>query len=97
MQWVGLGKVTVATAGTPIPLVGKYQVTKVNMVQFTYDPADSTAIVYVKDRSGNIMAAVTSGAPLIFTAPGSNQLNLIDFQVDAGSNSKGPYVALGVD
>jgi len=97
MLWVGLGKITVATSGTPVPLLGKYVTSKVNMLQFTYDPADSTAIIYVKDRSGNIMAAVTTAAPLLFTAPGSNQLNLVDFQIDSGTNSKGPYVAIGID
>lgn len=99
MLWTGRGKVNIATAGTPVSLATGATTLKVNMIIVTYDPADATAVVYVKDRSGAIMAAMggSSNAPIVFTAPGSNQLDLRDFQIDSGTNNKGPYVAIGTD
>jgi hypothetical protein len=102
MLWVGLGKVAVATAGVPVPLSTLYAPTlKVNTVMVTYDPADGSSTVIVKDRAGNIMANMSSvqAPPTVFTAPGGDQLDLRDFQIDvaSGSNGKGPTVALGIN
>jgi hypothetical protein len=97
MQWIGKGKVTVASSGTPVAL----SVTKVaiNTLLITYDPADSGATVYIKDNNNNVIAAMSSAAapPIQITAPGGNQLDLRNFQIDSGTNGKGPYVGYGVD
>lgn len=96
MQWIGLGKVTVATSGTPVPLSTTQS--KCNQVWFSFDPTDTTAIIYVKDPSGNKMAALSSSSvqPTIFGGPGENILDLRNFYVDSSANGKGPIVAYGV-
>lgn len=97
MEWIGLGKFAVTTHTTPRPLSSSQ--VKCNTVIFTFDPADTTATVYIKDKNGNIMAALsTSGGinPLIFTGPGQNTQDLRDFQIDASADGKGPFVSYGV-
>lgn len=97
MQWTGMGKMAVVASGTPVPL--SLVVLKVNTLLITYDPADGTSFVYVKDVAGNILAAMASpnANPIVLTAPGGNQLDLRNFQIDSGTNGKGPYVGYGVD
>lgn len=100
MLWTGKGKVTVATAGTPIPLATVQ--TKVNTLMITYDSGDVPATIYVKDRSGNIMASMAASStsatptPLTFSSTASDQIDLRDFQIDSSTNGKGPFVAIGV-
>lgn len=97
MQWLGGGKATVTTAGTPVPLkTSKYMC---NTIMFTFDPNDSTATIFIKDASGAIMGALsTSGGtqPLVFGGPGDNSTDASKFQVDSSANGKGPYVAYGI-
>lgn len=97
MQWTGMGKVTVATPGTLVPL--STDVLKVNTLLITYDPSDATATIMVKDVAGNTIAAMASASsqPIQFTAPGGNQLDLRNFQIDSGTGGKGPFVGYGVD
>jgi hypothetical protein len=100
MQWTGKGKVTVATSGTIVPLApANGPAVKINTLMVTFDTSDGAATVYVKDQAGNILSSMSSGntQPVVFTAPGSNQLDLRNFSIDASANGKGPFVAYGVD
>lgn len=97
MQWFGLGKIIVATSGAPVPLSSTH--VKCHEVKVSYDPADGTDTVFVKDRSGAIIAAIASptAQPIVFKCKGDNALDLLDFQIDAGTNSAGPYVGYGIE
>ena len=98
MTWIGKGKVTVGSAGTPVVLSASQL--KVNTIMFTYDPADSTTTVYVKDASGNVLAPMSpsgSTQPLQFVSPSGNQLDLSKFYVDSALSGKGPYVAYAIE
>jgi hypothetical protein len=92
MQWVGLGKVTVATAGTPVKLSNV--TLKVHSVIVTYDPTD-TGSIYVKDSGGNVVAVMgaNSTSPVILdSGSGQNAIDLSKYSVDTSVNGKGPYV-----
>ena len=99
MLWQGTGKVTVALAGTPVLLSAVIIPVKINSLIITYDAADGSATVYVKDRVGNVMASMAGATsqPLVFNAPGGNQIDPRDFQIDSGTNGKGPFVAYATD
>jgi hypothetical protein len=92
-----MGKVAVASHGTPVPL--SVDPVKINTLLVTYDPADGTSTIMIKDVAGNVIAAMASASapPIQITAPGGNQLDLRNFQIDSGSDGKGPYVGYGVD
>lgn len=96
MLVVGLGKVVVATAGTPVQL----SATKLmcHVVQFSFDPADGTATALVKDSAGRVFQPVPAAQPLIITAEGqSNSIDLSKLYVDMSTGSgKGPYVGYQV-
>jgi len=96
MTWIGLGKVTVTTAGTPVRLSNVKL--KVHSVLITYDPTD-TGGVFVKDDSGNIMAALgsSSAAPVLLESLGGDEIDLAKIQVDVQTNGKGPYVAYSIN
>lgn len=95
MDVKGLGKITVATAGTPV--VFSATSLKVVKVIVTFDPADTTSTVYVKDSSNTVIAALVAGnPPLIFCAEGGNRIDLNSLKADASANSKGPYVGYEV-
>jgi hypothetical protein len=97
MQWIGLGKVTVASAGTPVPLANSKLMVEELLV--TYDPVDVTKVIYVKDVNGNIMASMASvtSQPISFKSPGQNQIDLSKFLIDVGTNGAGPYVSYGIN
>lgn len=92
MQWIGLGKITVATAGTPVKISAT--VIKAHSIIVTYDPSD-TGSIFVKDSSGAIVAAMgpNSTAPVILdSGSGQNAIDLSKYSVDTSVNGKGPYV-----
>ena len=97
MKWIGMGKVSVGTPGTPVPLASDPNTAvKVDQVKFAYDPADGSHVIYVKDRAGNVMLASNSPniPPLSFESYGTgDQLDLRDFQVDADTGGAGPFVS----
>jgi hypothetical protein len=99
MTWKGLGKVTVATAGTPVSLATLIPAAdaKFFALKVTYDAAD-TGTALVKDRSGNVMAQMVAATaqPVDFVGSGSNCLNSVDFQIDSSVNGKGPIVSYAV-
>jgi hypothetical protein len=98
MQWIGMGKVVVAVAGVPTKLSAVP--VKVNSILFTFDPADATATVYVKDNNGNVIAPLAtagSAMPILISSQGGNALNLQNFEVDSSANGKGPFVGYGVN
>lgn len=96
MIWYGLGKVTVATAGTVVPLANVK--TMVHSVIVTYD-ANDTGSIYLKDSAGNIIAALNanSTAPIVIdSGNGDNAVDLSKYSVDVTVNGKGPYVGYGI-
>ena len=98
MLWTGKGKVVVASAGTPVQL--STVKVAVNTILVTYDSTDGSVTIYVKDGNGNVIASMATAAsaqPILFTAPGSNQLDLRNFWIDSSVSGKGPYVGYGVD
>jgi len=97
MQWTGMGKITVAAAGTPNPLSPASIQVKVNSILVTFDSTDGSVIVFVKDAAGNVIAPVPTSQPLLLTSANGNQLDLRNFQIDSNTNGKGPYVAYGVE
>lgn len=92
MQVIGLGKITVATAGTKVAF--SVTAVKVHKVIVTFDPADTSATVYVKDAAGTIIASLVTGNPplVIGGGDGGNELDISTLFADTGTNSKGPYV-----
>jgi hypothetical protein len=99
MTSIGLGKITVATAGTPIPLSTITSQKKVHRILVTYDPADgASSYIYVKDSNGNLYAAVsaTSGVVIIGGDEG-NQLDTTKYQFDASGNSKGAIIGIDIE
>lgn len=101
MQWLGFGKITVTSAGTPQPLASVAgPPVKVNAVKVTFDPSDGSGVtVFVKDSAGRIMSSATlsTSQPMDFVCPGANQLDLRTFSIDASTSGKGPFVAYGID
>ena len=94
MTWIGMGKVTVSTAGTPVALSANRL--KVHSVIITYDPVD-TGAVYVKDSSGNLMAALgASASPVILESLGADEMDLSKLQVDVQTSGKGPIVCYSI-
>jgi hypothetical protein len=97
MTSIGLGKVTVATAGIPTLLSTLTTLIKVHRIIVSADPADTTAYVYIKDKSGNIYAATSlNGGPIIIGGDESNQVVVANYQIDASANGKGPIVGLDI-
>lgn len=102
MQWVGLGKITVVSAGTPVPLSATKLM--VNKVIITYDASDVGATIYIKDPSGNQIANMTMPAtstsfpsPLELSSPGANQIDLSALFVDSSVSGKGPVVGYALN
>ena len=97
MVWTGMGKVTVVTAGTPVALSATRK--KANTIMVSFDPADTSATVYLKDSYGNIIGALSSANPNPIVVPcgsADNALDLSNFSVDVSVNGKGPFVGYGV-
>lgn len=96
MTWIGLGKQTVTTAGTPLRLSSVKL--KVHSVLVTYDPAD-TGAVYVKDDAGNVIAAIsaTSSTPILLESLGADEIDLNKLQVDVQTSGKGPFVGYSIN
>ena len=98
MQSTGLGKVTVATAGTPILLSTLTTLTKVHRILVSFDASDSSSLwIYVKDKAGNKYASLSSATPaIIIGGDESNQVVVANYQIDSSSNGGGPIVGLDV-
>jgi hypothetical protein len=92
MQITGLGKINVPTAGTPVAF--SVASLKVSRVTVSFDPADTTASVHVKDAAGNKIATLTvdSPGPLQLDNGEGNLLDLSMLYADASANNKGPIV-----
>ncbi len=106
MQAIPLGRVTVPTAGTPVPFT--LTATQAAMLSTNGQCAkveiwpDPTAAgkVYVK-KSGVTLAALplpTGGYPIPWSTPdcGSNNILPTAFSLDAASSGDGAYVTLWV-
>jgi len=107
MQAIPLGRVTVPTAGTPVPI----SLTAVQAAQLSAngqcakvevwpDPA-AAAAVYVK-QGGTILAALpkpTGGYPLPWSTPkcGRNRITPTAFALDAATNGDGAFVTIWVE
>lgn len=95
MTITGLGKITVTTAGTPVQVTATP--TKVHQILFSFDPADTTSTIFVKDAAGNKIGALALGQPPLPFGGGSDAGDEIDIStlyVDANANSKGPIVGI---
>lgn len=91
MEILGLGKITVATAGTPVAVSSTSL--KVRSVVFSFDPVDAAATITVKDKNNAVVGAITKDSgPLEFCAGGGNPLDLSTLTVDSSANGGGPYV-----
>jgi hypothetical protein len=100
MQWTGMGKITVPTAGTPVALANSTgPAIKINTLMVSVDPADGAVTVYIKDVNGNIMSAMLgpNATPNTFTSPGGDQLDLRNFKMDVSVSGKGPIVGYGIN
>jgi len=107
MQAIPLGRVTVPTAGTPVPIsLTAAQTAQLSAngqcakVEVWPDPA-ATGRVYVK-QGGVILAALpvpTGGYPLPWATPGCdrNVITPTAFAIDAATNGDGAYVTLWVE
>lgn len=97
MQSIGLGKISVPTFGTPVPLASSR--TKCHRIMVTYDPADgSGAYIYIKDVNNNIYAALSiTSAPVTIGGDPGNQLDLSTYKMDASANSKGGIVGYDIE
>lgn len=71
---------------------------RVNTVLVSFDPADTTATVYIKDAAGKVIIALISTSQTPFRLGGTPQgyVDLSKLFVDSGTNSKGPYVGYEV-
>ena len=98
MQSIGLGKVTIATAGIPVPLSTLTTFLKVHRIIVTYDPSDgATPYVYVKDKAGNKYAATSiTGSPIVIGGDESNQIVVANYQLDSSANNTGAIVGIDV-
>ena len=93
MNIIGLGKINVPSAGTPVPFSATTR--QCDEVIVTFDPADTTAAVFIKDASGNKIASMKTGDPAIkFCAEGSSPIDLTALFADADGNDKGPLVGI---
>jgi hypothetical protein len=110
MKSIPLGRVTVATAGTPVPLASVITQAQQAMlsaaglcakVEVWPDPT-SSGKVFVKDaKTGNVMAALpvpTGGYPVPWSTPeiDHNGLRPTDFALDAATSGDGAFITLWV-
>lgn len=83
-----LGKVTVAAAGTPVPI--KSSAFMVKGVTMQSDPSNAGTFMFVKDIAGNTMAKITKGQS--FTPPVLGVADLSQIQLDTDTNGDGCFV-----
>ena len=98
MDWLGLGKVSVPTPGSPAPLSATRVM--VGNIMFSFDMNDGAGtIVTVYDRLGKAIFTLSSVnvQPVVLTSPSGNQLNLAFYSVDCNNPLMGPYVCYSVD
>lgn len=83
-----LGKVNVATSGTPVPIKSSAFMAKGVTIQS--DPLNAGTYMLVKDILGNIMARITKGQS--FTPPVLGVVDLSQIQLDSDTNGDGCFV-----
>lgn len=85
----GMPKVTVAVAGTPVPV--KSSSFHVKGVTFQADPLNVGTYMLLKDANGNIMFRFSKGQSATPPILGSCDLNSL--QLDSDTNGDGAFVS----